>query len=187
MNLYEDQVFEFSVGKDVILEGSEFFACEFLGLDLSSSSFNNSRLLDCKFSKCNLSNISLLGSTLRGTVVFDSKVLGVNFSNCNSLSNLSFERSILDFCSFQSIDLPKIIIKDSSLKEVDMSEGSFVSANFSGSDLSKTFFSKSDLSKSDFRGAKNYFVDPQFTNIKKAKFSMPEAMSLLSSLDIAVE
>lgn len=36
----------------------------------------------------------------------------------------------------------------------------------------------------NFIGARNYAIDPTQNTLKKAKFSLPEAMSLLRSLDI---
>lgn len=60
-------------------------------------------------------------------------------------------------------------------------------ADFSGTDLKKSTFQDCDLSKADFRGAKNYFISTESNKIKKAKFSMPEAVSLLGNLDIMIE
>ena len=43
------------------------------------------------------------------------------------------------------------------------------------------------MTKSDFRNATQYYIEPEFTKINKAKFSMPEAMSFFSAIDIVVE
>jgi hypothetical protein len=39
----------------------------------------------------------------------------------------------------------------------------------------------------DFREAFNYDIDFKFNKLAKAKFSIPEALSLLNSLDIILE
>ena len=33
----------------------------------------------------------------------------------------------------------------------------------------------------------NYYIEPEFTKIQKAKFSMPEAMTLLKGIGVIVE
>jgi hypothetical protein len=43
------------------------------------------------------------------------------------------------------------------------------------------------LTKADFRKAFNYGIDFKFNNLKKAKFSLPEAIALLTSLDIILD
>lgn len=44
-----------------------------------------------------------------------------------------------------------------------------------------------NLTKADLRQAKNYSIRPDSNKIKKAKFSLPEAMLLLYGLDIELE
>ena len=41
-----------------------------------------------------------------------------------------------------------------------------------------------NLTEADFTGAKNYAIAPGMNTLKKTKFSLPEAMSLLYNLDI---
>lgn len=61
------------------------------------------------------------------------------------------------------------------------------SISIHGCMLLGTSFNKADLSEADLTGSTNYFIDVRYTNIKKAKFSMPEAMSLLTSLEIVIK
>jgi len=117
----------------------------------------------------------------------NSKAVGVNFSSCNGLSSLIFKACLLDYSIFQGVEIPSLKMENSSLKDTDLSESKLVNACFSGCNLQNAIFNSSDLSKADFRNAKNYYLDPQYTKIRNAKFSMPEAMSLLSALEIIVE
>jgi hypothetical protein len=48
-------------------------------------------------------------------------------------------------------------------------------------------FLHTNLSGANFVGAKGYAIDLTANKAKKAKFSYPEAMSLLSALDVIVE
>jgi hypothetical protein len=43
------------------------------------------------------------------------------------------------------------------------------------------------LSDADLSQARNYMVDPSKNILKKAKFSLPEAMSLLYCMDIVLK
>jgi len=42
------------------------------------------------------------------------------------------------------------------------------------------------LTEADFTGAKNYAIAASSNTLKKTKFSLPEAMGLLYSLDIVL-
>lgn len=63
----------------------------------------------------------------------------------------------------------------------------FSERDFRNTDFEKSIFSKTNLYKVNFKGAKNYYIDIKNNNIKKAKFSLPEALSLLDTLDIEIE
>lgn len=70
------------------------------------------------------------------------------------------------------------------VRDVYFTETNLTEADFSDADLQGTIFHQCNLTKADFRGAKNYAIDPLSNQIKKAKFSFPEAISLLRSFDI---
>ena len=68
--------------------------------------------------------------------------------------------------------------------EVDFSNALLQKANFHGTDFERAIFRNTDCREADFRGAKNYAISPMINNITKAHFSLPEAMSLLYTMDI---
>lgn len=74
----------------------------------------------------------------------------------------------------------------SKVKESHFTNTLLNSADFGDVDLSGTVFHNSDLSKADFSRAMNYNVDPMTNKIKKAKFSLPEAVGLLRGFDITI-
>jgi len=69
---------------------------------------------------------------------------------------------------------------------VDFREADLAKTNFDGTDLSESLFLNTNLSKADFSGAKNYAISPEKNTLKGAKFSLPEAMSLLFNLDLVL-
>ena len=74
----------------------------------------------------------------------------------------------------------------SKLKECYFTNTCLNGADFGSVDLSGTLFHNCDLCKADFSSAINYTIDPQTNKIKKAKFSLPEAMGLLRSFEIDI-
>ena len=167
-------------------ENIEYMDCCFEGLDLTSFNFKNSKFIECKFRNCNLSNSIFLNTTFRDVKFQECKLLGINWSSCQIISNLDIRDSILDYSVFQDLNLSHSTFKKSSLKDVDFSSSKLSNSDFSSSNLRASSFTGSDLSKCDFRNAVEYNINPSYSKIKKAKFSMPEAMILLQHLDVII-
>ena len=72
-------------------------------------------------------------------------------------------------------------------KEVDFTETDLSEGRFNGTDFERSVFSKTNLTKANFSGAVNYSIDPRYNTLKKTHFSLPEALSLLSCLDIVID
>jgi uncharacterized protein YjbI with pentapeptide repeats len=72
-------------------------------------------------------------------------------------------------------------------REVDFREADLTDGDFSGTDLSGIIFMNTVLDGADFRRASNYNISPMENSISKAVFSLPEAISLLYSMDIQLE
>lgn len=182
---YEEEEFEEFSSYDI--ENNEFVECVFKSLDLNGANFNNARFIECRFEKCNLSNISVTNCSFRDVTFNDCKVIGVNWSSLRNISDFSMKNSNLDYSVFQNLSLNFSNFEGSSLKEVDLSECQLQNSNFKGCNLLGTSFTNSNLFEADIRGAVQYYIEPEFTQIKKAKFSMPEAMSLLKAIGVEVE
>ena len=75
---------------------------------------------------------------------------------------------------------------DCRLSECYFNHTQLKNADFSGSSLNGTRFHDCDLSEADFTKASEYFIDPAANKIRKAKFSLPEAIGLLKGLEIAL-
>jgi uncharacterized protein YjbI with pentapeptide repeats len=71
--------------------------------------------------------------------------------------------------------------------EVDFSGATLEGAAFVDSDLSGARFVRTRLSGADFRSARNYRIDPTANRLAGARFSLPEAISLLGAFDIVLE
>lgn len=83
------------------------------------------------------------------------------------------------------------------LQEIKMSNCSAINTIFEEADLSRADCTKSDfknahfnhtiLTETNFKGAVNYTISSQTNTLKKTRFSLPEAISLLYNLDIVLE
>lgn len=76
--------------------------------------------------------------------------------------------------------------EDSKIVGVNWTEADLAQADCRKTDFSRSRFMHTDLSGADFRDAKNYIIHPALNKLSKAKFSLPEAMSLLYCLDIVI-
>lgn len=166
---------------------AEFVGCQFIGIDLSTFNFSRLKFLDCTFAECNLSNVSLKSTVMRGVSFKKSKLIGLNWTEATTIASCAFSDCIMDYGIFHSMNLKGFSFTDCKMMEVEFSDCQLSKVKITGCMLRGASFNKTNLSEADLRASTEYFIDVRFTNVKKAKFSMPEAMSLLSSLDISIE
>ena len=119
----------------------------------------------------------------------DSRVIGVNRAEAEwpaaGLGNpIAFFKSSVSQSTFIGLSLRRIQIKDCVAVDVDFREAHLSEADLGGTCLSNSLFGKTNLSQADLSRARNNHIDPGQNVLKQAKFSLPEAMSLLYSLDI---
>ena len=82
--------------------------------------------------------------------------------------------------------MKKASLKESKIWNVHFTNTDLYYANFTDTDLLGSRFHRCNLTRADFRDAKNYMVDLSSNIVKKAKFSLPEAVELLKSFDIEI-
>jgi uncharacterized protein YjbI with pentapeptide repeats len=73
------------------------------------------------------------------------------------------------------------------LVEVDFSESDLSGVLFDRCDLSGATFDRTNLEKADLRTSINYLINPEINKVKKAKFSYPAVLGLLTKYDVVVE
>ena len=71
-------------------------------------------------------------------------------------------------------------------KDVDFRETLLMKSDLSHTDFADSIFIKTDLTEADLTEARNYNINATLNTIKNAKFSLPEAISLLYGLDIVL-
>lgn len=198
MNPFSDQL-EFS-GRTfknlslsgVEIDGREFDGCTFSRCDLHSARLAACRLRDCTFSDCELNAITLPGCTLSEVAFEDCRLVGINWTDTawakgRFLVPARFTRCALNHSLFIALDMHEVVLKDCLAREADFSDANLSKAICSGTDFHDARFWHTDLTDADFTGAANYSIAASLNTLKRTKFSLPEAMSLLYSLDIILD
>jgi fluoroquinolone resistance protein len=170
------------------IEGAEFNGCTFEKCQFSEAVLKRSRFVDCRFSGCDLSLIDVTDAAFGGVRLEECKALGVNWSFAANLPTeplgLDFDGCVLNFSSFMGLDFGGRSITNCTVHDAVFSRTMLSGADCSGTDFAGSSFKHCDMSGADFRGAKNYIIDIETNRLAKAKFSLPEAISLLASLGI---
>lgn len=167
--------------------GCDLEAETFNGLELISTDLSHSKLIDCTFENCLVSS-PLLNDTVLQASFQNCKIQGINFFLAKrALMSLKFEGCLITYCSFAELSLPAFRIENCTLEHVDFADAKLVSAKFNGTRFSDCTFKNTDLSKADFRNCTGYVIDPTLNKLGKARFDLPEAVSLLASFNIRLD
>ncbi|HKJ27701.1 MAG TPA: pentapeptide repeat-containing protein [Anaerolineales bacterium] len=122
-------------------------------------------------------------------------MIGINWASASwgrkgltqLVKSIDFKGCVLNYSSFFELELEKIEIVNCIAHEVDFSGANLKEANLRGTDFENSIFRHTNLEKADLVKAKNYMIPPAVNTLKKTRFSMPEAMALLYSMDIVLE
>ena len=164
-----------------------FDNCIFKKCNFSKSIFDTCKFTECTFINCDLSLCVLKNCTFNDVTFKNSKLLGVSWSNCVEPFDVIFECSNISQNSFHLLDLRKMkflacLINDSGFEECNLENALFDNCN-----LEQTVFVNNNMKKANFETSRNYLIDPNHNDIKKAQFSLPEALSFLSLLPIRIK
>lgn len=184
---YEDRCFTGIACRGIELQEIEFYKCRFDGCQFLESVFRRCRFEQCTFEKCDLSVIKPLDSRFIGVRFQKSKLLGVDWTLAATPATLAFQGCIVNHSTFQRLALPKLQLAGCVAREVDFTGANLTKADFTRTDLLDSRFAETNLSGADFSHATNYAIDPTSNRIKKAVFTLPEALSLLSVFDIVLK
>ena len=112
---------------------------------------------------------------------------GIDWTKAAELRGIAFMSCQLNYSNFKLLKLPGIKMTDCEVKDADFTEADFSKSDFKKTDFEKSRFLKTNLSGANFKGARNYSINVLYNTLKKTKFSYPEVLALLNSLDIVIE
>jgi fluoroquinolone resistance protein len=162
-------------------ESVEFRSCTFT--DISGINFT-----DCLFTSCNLGNATVGKSKMQDVKFLDCKLIGINFFQVQEFGfAIDFENCLLDFASFDHKKMNKSSFKNCRLHGANFSQADLSKATMENCDLLDAIFSYTILNGIDFTTNRNFTIDPQLNQIKKARFSSSSLAGLLSRFEIIIE
>ena len=187
---YTTQEFKKIVQKNDQISQKEFSGCTFVKCAFNETIFQDCRFYNCTFKNCDLSLVRLKGCSFTNTHFEDSQMIGVNWTETTwassrvALTPVHFLGCVINYSTFMGLNLKKVVIRKCTARDVSFEEANLTLANCRYTDFSNSRFMRTNLTEADFTGAKNYSIAPSLNTLKKTKFSLPEAMSLLYNLDI---
>jgi fluoroquinolone resistance protein len=165
---------------------SDFQSCEFIRCDLSQLVISECRFDDCTFQSCDLSLIKPQDTNFRNCHFIGCKLVGINWTAAAKSFSVDFQDCMMHLSSFSGMNLKKIKIINCLAREVSFAETNMTEADCTMTDFSGSIFLRTNLTMANFTDAKNYRIDVRSNTVTKARFSIPEAISLLETLGIII-
>lgn len=185
--LHQDKSFDKIIYTNKEIHHREFENCNFNNCDFSNSNYSFNRFTDCVFTDCNLSGMKLESTRFADCAFKNCKLLGIHFVECEDfMFSVRFDNCSLDYSSFMYKKMAKTVFIGTSLKGVSFASANLSNAVFEHCDLDGTIFRETLLTGANFITARNYIIDPELNQIKKAKFSLFGLPGLLLKYDINI-
>ncbi|MDD5065315.1 MAG: pentapeptide repeat-containing protein [Phycisphaerae bacterium] len=185
---YRDVVFNKENLSNLDIKKSYFYSCEFVNCNISGSNLSDSRFVGCIFKYSDLSNAILLNTVFREVEFISCKLIGLDFSDCiKMLLEMTFKSCDLSYCLFTDMNLRRMRFDECRFFQAEFNSCNLSDSSFDESMLAECKFADCNLTNSDFRFAHKYFLDPRNNILKKAKFRLPDVLSLLSPYDIIID
>jgi fluoroquinolone resistance protein len=184
---YYQEQFSRLASSDETITSVEFEECEFTGCSFIGCKFVKCKFVNCKFDDCVLSAVVPMDCRFIDVKFRKCKVIGIDWTKTQKIREFDFEKCQVNYSNFRFLKIPRTRIVDCEAKEADFTETDLQNGDFQNTDFEKSRFFKTNLSNANFKKAINYSIDVTNNVVKKACFSLPEAMSLLKGLDITVD
>ncbi|PKO00896.1 MAG: hypothetical protein CVU42_01930 [Chloroflexi bacterium HGW-Chloroflexi-4] len=179
--------------KESKMQMKEFTSCTFFKCNFTGTIFQRCSFRHCNFQNCDLSLTNLKDSSFINTRFEDCKLAGINWTQSEWASSKLIQKPadfigcVLNYSSFMGLNLEKILMTHCIAHDVSFEDANLSYVDCTCTDFENSRFAHTNLTSTDMRGAKNYNIDPILNTLKKTKFSMPDAMSLLYNLPIILE
>ncbi len=186
---YERQKFANLVEHGRTLSRASFSDCSFTKCAFAGAVFRDGAFIDCLFRECDLSSIKVPDTNWVNCRFVGSKVIGVDWAEAGGAHSklplsLAFEGCNVSYSSFFGLSVTGLVVERCIAYEVEFGEANLSDGVFTGTDFHGSTFHHTNLSRADFSGAKNYTIDPTANTVKRAIFSLPEAVSLLRGFEV---
>lgn len=173
--LFEDCLFSNCRLTELTFRNCQFSGCRFENCKITAPKFRGSQMLSCDFSQCDLSGVDW-------SALLDERKREMGFLPFDGLKECS-----LRHCVFFGLDLKEFDFSGADLSGSFFDDCQLEKASFARCQLQGVSFAQNNLMGADFRGATEYLFSLEGNRVKGARFSLPEAVNLLSALGIVIE
>lgn len=191
---YLETTFKNLEGIAETIEGISFQDCTFEGCRLGEATLKHCSFDNCTLKGCDLSLVRLPYTHFKNTRFHKCRLVGVNWCDVDwgrgsllKTGRVHFESCLLDHALFIGLDLAGTCFKDCQMHGADFEGANLTRADFRKADLTGARFTGCDLSEANFVGARGYQINAAHNTLHQTRFSLPEAVALLHSLDIILE
>ena len=185
---HHNKTFDKIIYKDVVVKEKEFVKCIFTNCDFSNITFENCSFENCLFENCDLTTFKVKYSHFSNVIFKSCKMIGITWDEASLPCSITCEDSNISYSSFYGMKLQKMKLYKCIAHDVNFSEANLQLSKFNYTDLQDSIFQNTNLVKANFENAFNYNgIDLINGKIKKAVFSMPEALILLRNFDIVLK
>lgn len=188
---FNSQTFKKLLHKGGQFNQIEYDTCTFTKCVFSEAVFLDCIFRNCVFKDCEMNLVKIAGCSFLDTHFENSQLAGVNWTETSLAEDkfifakpINFVGCNLNHSIFMWLNLKDILLTKCSAREADFSEADMTNADCTFTDFANSRFWNTNLTGANFIGAANYSIAANLNTLKKTKFSLPEAMSLLYSLDI---
>jgi uncharacterized protein YjbI with pentapeptide repeats len=190
---YRDRRFARITAHGQRYETVEFSGCRFDRCTFAQSTFYRCVFTECRFSICDMSGVQVPNSRWIDVAFKGSKLIGIDWTQVGEsavsklLISLDCDECVLNYSSFFGMNLAGRSFTRCVAHEVDLREADLTGAILGGTDFAGALFHNTTLRRADLIDAINYMIDPTTNAIAKARFTLPEVLSLLRGFDIVIE
>ena len=191
---YNSEKFKDLTAEGQIIENVQFRDCAFSNCSFCEATFSQCGFERCTFKHCDLSLVRLPMSFFQDVVFSSCRLMGINWFSADwskhsllKVRHVDFEDCLLDHSVFIGLDLKETKFTHCTARHLDFEGADLTGADFSEADLEMTRFSGCNLTETNFVHAQNYQINAAENNLHQARFSLPEAVALLYSLDIIID
>ncbi len=192
MNCFENEKIKDLKLRNEVISDREYIDCEFYNCNFIDVDFNNCLFKDCKFHNCTMNGIRFKFSVMKNAILDGSDFISINWNTLKGDSIGAEPINTVRECFFKYnnfilMKLNKVKFSSSKFQESLFENCDLIEADFKDTRFESTQFIQCNMEKADFRGAHGYVIDIQSNKLKKAKFSFPEVINLLNSIDIVID
>lgn len=189
---YENEEIKDQKLSNISLEHVYFIDCDFINCSFEELKMTSCFFTNCRFDHCNIIRLSTHYCEVKNATFDGCNLIGIHWNEMLPAGKYAYPIRSIRQCylkyhtfldmNFVKFDFTSNVIQESLFEKCNLAESNFKECRLEG-----TQFSRCDLRKGDFRDALGYSIDVKTNQLKGSKFSFPEVINLLNSLDLVID